>query len=439
MDPRYEIVQASSGQGGFGRVDKAFDTALERPVAIKTLDPLFKSTPAGEDVERFRREAKALARLSHPSVPAIFDVQFAPEAAEFKIICEWIEGQTLRDYLQNRGVLSLEEARGYFAQVCSALSHAHDQGLIHRDIKPTNIILDHGGSACYLVDFGIALKSDDVSRLTKGSPIGTAGYMSPEQERGDEITAASDVFSLGVVLYESLAGSRPAVGGYKSLGLHNEAIPPGVDALVQQALSDDPARRPQTAKEFMERLNASLRPHSSFTSTLADGSLHEIQLALNQMRPVDFSALPPGQRVLVTARLTDLATVDDERLRRAVATLLSELVRLAHLDGEDEYAKVVAYAFEYGYHKRYGESWQGDGLNRAALNDVALTCGDKAHTVIATSALELVADADLVDRPGWYFHDLRVLLQNLLINPVCAKEQADAVGDALTRVNALSH
>lgn len=129
MDLRYQIERATVGEGGFGRIDKAIDTELDRPVAIKTLDPLFRASPSDTDVERFRREAKALARLSHPNIPAIYDVDFAPESGQFRIIFEWVEGSTLRQYLQDRGVLSLDETRTYFSSICSALGHAHERGL----------------------------------------------------------------------------------------------------------------------------------------------------------------------------------------------------------------------------------------------------------------------------------------------------------------------
>ncbi len=439
MAERYAIVQASAGQGGFGRIDKATDTTLDRPVAIKTLDPLFKAAPGPEDVERFHREAKALARLSHPNIPAIYDVQFEPEQDQFRIIFEWIEGQTLRQRLQDRGVLSLEEARIYVGQVCSALAHAHEQEMVHRDVKPANVIVAPAGNSCYLVDFGIALRTDDINRVTSGSAPGTPGYMSPEQERGEEITPASDVFSLGVVLYESLAGIRPAVGEYLSLQLHNESYPPGVDELVRQSLSVEPSQRPASARDFIDRFTSALRPHSNFTSVLADGSLHEIQLALGAMEPRDFAALPPGQRALVAIRLRDLATVDEERLRRAVAALLVELIRLAHAVPEFAYGTIVEYGIEYGYRKQYGDAWIGNGPARAALAEVALTSNKSAHDLIATGAIGLVEGAPAPSHRGWYFHDLRGLLQNLLINPECHEPAAQKLASALQHVNEVSH
>jgi serine/threonine protein kinase len=437
MAPRYEIVEESAGQGGYGRIDKAMDSALERPVAIKTLDPLFRAQPDRDDVERFRREAKALARLSHPNIPAIYDVEFNPDADEFRIIFEWIEGETLREQLQSQGVLSIEEARGYFVQVCSALAHAHENDLVHRDIKPANIIATTSG-ACYLVDFGIALRTDDLTRITQGSAPGTPGYMSPEQEHGGELTPASDVFSLAVVLYECLAGTRPAMGGYTSLTLHNESFPPAMDELVRKSLDTDPMQRPQTAREFIDRLTAALRPHASFTAVLADGSLHEIQIALGDMSPSDYASLPPGQRMLIATRVRDLTSVDEERLRRAVANLLAELVRLAHTEVKGPYEDIVRHAFIYGYEKKYGDTWIGNALIRTALNDVARTCESRAHGIISKGAIRL-ADADDPVIQGWYSHDLRILLQSLLINPNCDDDAATEIGSALEHVNEVSH
>jgi serine/threonine-protein kinase len=158
MDQRYRVEQAAVGEGGYGRIDKAFDTTLERPVAIKTLDPLFKTALTDADIERFRREARSLAQLSHPSIPAIYDVQFSPETSEFRIIFEWVDGRNLREHLQERGVLDLNDARQNFALICSALTHAHTKGIIHRDIKPANVIFSEAAGTCYLVDFGIALR-----------------------------------------------------------------------------------------------------------------------------------------------------------------------------------------------------------------------------------------------------------------------------------------
>lgn len=439
MDTRYEIVTEAAGEGGFGRIDLAHDKTLDRPVAIKTLDPLFKAKPSESDVKRFHREARNLAKLSHPSVPAIYDVDFQPDLEEFRLIFEWVEGHTLREHLQDRGVLSLQEARTYFSKICSALSHAHSIGIVHRDIKPANILLHPESADCYLVDFGIALNEHDLERLTEGSPIGSAGYMAPEQERNEAVTHVADIYSLGIVLYECLAGVRPIIGGYKALGLHIEAIPPGVDSLVQEALSEDPKDRPQSAAEFAERLNETLRPHSTFTATLHEGSLLDIQLALNEFAPKDYESLPVGQRTLLLTRLADLVSVDKESLRRAVAALVEELVRLAHNSPISQYQTIVGFGFEYGYQKFYAQSWQGNGPTRTALNDVAGSCGKDAHSLITAEALQLAGEHDVASKPGWYVHDLRQLLQRLLINPICSDNDADSLGIVLRELNSKTH
>ncbi|MFI6079113.1 serine/threonine-protein kinase [Actinoplanes sp. NPDC051343] len=435
---RYRVDIAAIGEGGFGRIDKAFDTDLERPVALKTLDPLFKESPSGSDIERFRREARTLAQLSHPSIPAIYDVRLSPENSEFIIIFEWIEGESLRGVLQSRRVLDVEDAPKIFGPICSALAHAHSKGIIHRDIKSANIILREGIS-CYVVDFGIALTEGDVARLTRGEPIGSAGYMSPEQERGEDVTATSDVFQLAIILYESLAGSMPPRGEYRSLVLHNASIPPAVDELIQQSLQQDSALRPQTAQEFGDRLIEALKPHRSFASILIDGSLQEICRALNDMSPNDFLSLPPGQRVLVVERLTDIVRVDDARLRPAATGLIAEMVRLSHTLPDGTYGKILPIAFDYGYEKQYGEKWHGNEDIRATLTSVSIECGDQAHSSISREALKLANEERLDARPPWFKRDLRNLLQGLLVNSLCTTELSSELGIAMSKVNELSH
>ena len=439
MPERYKIVEGAAGEGGYGRVDKAIDTELEREVAIKTLDPVFKVEPSAEDIERFKREAKTLARLSNPHIPAIYDVRFSEAEQEFKIIFEWIDGVSLRESLQTRGVLSFEDARRLFVQISSALEEAHSSGVIHRDIKPANIILKASADACYLVDFGISLREDELIRVTDGTPVGTPGYMSPEQERGEDLTPASDVFSLGVLLYECLAGTKPSVGGYKALSILNESIPQTVDTLVQEALRQEPEHRPHSAKAFIDRLSKALQPHASFAATLVEGSLQEIQLALNQMDPAGFAALPPGQREVVMSRLIDLVNVDEERMRNAVAALLTELIRVGHLGKREHYEQIVRHTMEYAYQKQYGEAWHGNAPAREALNSTSLVSGSGPHLQIAEEALALVARIDLKSKPKWYLHDLRVLLNNLCVNSSCSEGHAEKLGAALRHVNEVSH
>ena len=439
MPERYEILEPIAGAGGFGRVSKAFDTALQRQVALKILDPIFKEKPGEQDIERFRREAQTLASLSYPTIPAIYDVRIDEAATDFKIIFEWIDGTTVRQWLTERGTVSLDEARRWFANICGALTHAHSKGVVHRDIKPSNLIITPDGSACYLVDFGLSLRKLDLERLTGSSPLGTPGYMSPEQERLDATDLTSDIYSLGIVLYECLAGTRPAVGSYRALNTFNEAIPPAIDDLVKQCLADDPKARPQSATTFLTMLSHALTPHVNFTETLAKGSLYEIELAIANMQPSDFTRLPKGQRVLLISRLRDLINVDSDNLRRATAQLLASLARVAHLQPGNEYQFIVEKALIFGYEQQY-DQWIGNNRVREALNDVAIECQATAHRIVSGGTVAFMkGTTNLASKPRWYFHDLRILLQNLLANPHCTDDDADALGKELENVNSLSH
>lgn len=438
MPERFEILQADAGEGGFGRVHRARDSELDRDVAIKVLDPIFKLEPSGTDKERFRREAKTLARLSHPNIPAIYDVIFDEAKKDFRIIFQWIDGTTLAQHLRDRGVLSVDQAARWFANVCSALDHAHSQGIIHRDIKPANIISVANADACVVVDFGISFKADELTRLTSSPGIGTPGYMSPEQERGGELTPASDVYGLAILLYECLSGSRPPVGGYRPLASINEAIPPAIDALIQAGLREDPQSRISTPAEFMLRLTKALAPHASFTATLTSGSLYEIQVALASMTPASFGRLPVGQQLAIMTRLKDLVRVNDSRLQNAVASLLAALVRVAHASKAD-YSYIVEQALSYGFERPYAAAWTGNAPVRDSLNEVAPILELEAHRVVCKTVFQYLDGVALSQKERWYFHDLRILLQNLLANAECTEEDATRLAAQLDDVNQMSH
>ncbi|GJQ22149.1 MAG: hypothetical protein HBSIN02_25040 [Bacteroidia bacterium] len=439
MDSRYRIQQKSVGQGGFGVIDKAFDDALERTLAIKTLDPLFKKTPSAEDKERFRREAKVLASLTHPNIPAIYDVVIPADESEFKILFQWIDGITIREYLTTRGPLTLDQVRLWFGHICSALTHAHSKNIIHRDIKPSNLIVTHDLSSCYLVDFGIALRTSDIKRVTEGTPIGTPGYMSPEQERGDELTAASDLFSLGVVLYESLSGSKPTVGQYVPLNSINETIPSTIDELVRRCLLDARTRI-QTAVEFSDQLKNALRPRASFSIVLSEGSLADVHLGLTQMSPEEYANLPKGQRTLIISRLKDLIRVNAPHMLNPIASLLSELCRLGHFSPKPDFPFIVEKAVEFGYETRYTTLWTGNISIRNTLNASALTCHSEPHRIITEKTLAHWTNIDTVtQKESWYHHDLRVLLQNLLANNQCPDDLSTTLAEKLDRLNELTH
>ena len=239
MGERFIYQEELLGSGGFGKVRKGRDTILERDIAIKTLDLLAVEFSEAEQ-ERFRREARVLAKLSHPNIPAIYDVDFSP--GKFNIVFQYIEGQTLREIIDRDGASQIKTARVWFHQIASALDHAHKLDIVHRDVKPENIIITPDLESAYLVDFGIALSAEEARKLTKsGYAMGTPGYMSPEQVASDPIDSRSDIYSLGVTFYEALAGKHNPAGSYEPLAA-NEAIPPLIDDLVLDCLA---AKRPK--------------------------------------------------------------------------------------------------------------------------------------------------------------------------------------------------
>lgn len=195
------------GSGGFARVYAARDTRLERDVAVKMLRPELASS--GEPLARFQREARALAGVRHPNVIDIYTVGEAGGAAYF--VMPLVEGQSLRDLLDRAGKLEVEEARRILTESCRGLEAAHRAGVIHRDVKPANILLEGEGRRVLLTDFGIAraVEEGDAGLTTRGTFVGTPRYMSPEQAAGDPVDPRSDLYSLGVVAYEMLAGRPP--------------------------------------------------------------------------------------------------------------------------------------------------------------------------------------------------------------------------------------
>ena len=257
MADRFTFAHEVHGIGGFAKVIRGRDNVLERDVAVKVLNPLVIEFSKTEQ-ERFRREARILASLSHPNIPSIYDISFSV-GETFLIIFQFVEGTNLREVI-NEGPCSIGEARTWFHQIASALGHAHDLDIVHRDVKPENLIIRPDRETAYLVDFGIALSAEDAKKLTQsGWVIGTQGYMSPEQQAGEPVDARSDVYSLGVTLYEALAGKRIPVGDYEPLSVGNEGIPPQIDDLIQDSLLPK-ERRLSSTKNFIQRLSGALRP-----------------------------------------------------------------------------------------------------------------------------------------------------------------------------------
>jgi serine/threonine protein kinase len=253
---RYRL-ERKLGSGGMADVWLAEDQELGRKVAIKMLHERYANDT--QFVERFRREATHAAGLSHPNVVSIYDRGEA-EGSYF-IVMEYVEGRTLKELLVTRGPCPVPVAISYVRQVLAALRYAHRNGIVHRDIKPHNVLVDHEGRV-KVADFGIARAGS--SQITEaGSIIGTAQYLSPEQARGAPVDESSDLYSTGIVLYELLTGDLPFTGEtpVEIAMKHLSQVPPSpssirpeiprdLDLVVLRALAKEPADRYRSAKEM---------------------------------------------------------------------------------------------------------------------------------------------------------------------------------------------
>lgn len=257
---RYQVIEPL-GKGAMGTVYKGKDPAIDRLVALKTirLDSIADPSELNELKERLSREAKAAGNLSHPNIVTIYD--YGLQGNLQYIAMEYIEGYTLESVLRRNLQLNYRIVATVIMQVCSALEYAHSMGIIHRDIKPANIMVTDGFKV-KVMDFGIA-HFESSSMTQTGVAMGTPNYISPEQLRGKEVTPSSDIFSLGVVLYELLTHRRPFKGDtisalvYKILNEDpplpsqiDPKVPPLFDMIIKKALAKDPRERYRTAKEL---------------------------------------------------------------------------------------------------------------------------------------------------------------------------------------------
>ncbi|HUT36866.1 MAG TPA: protein kinase [Planctomycetota bacterium] len=248
-------IEGVLGRGGMATVYKATQISLERPVALKVLPTRFASNP--QFVERFNREASALALLAHPNIVGILDK--GVEGETYYFVMEYVEGKSLRDRLLREGKLSAQETRQLVQGVCAGLAYAHENGVVHRDLKPGNILLDGAGTP-KLADFGIArLTGTDTQegyQLTEAHTVmGSADYMAPEQ-RADAANAdhRADIYSLGVMLYQTLTGQLP-VGSFKPVAHLVPGVPTAVDRVVRTALASAPDDRYDSVGKFLFALN----------------------------------------------------------------------------------------------------------------------------------------------------------------------------------------
>ena len=259
LDGRYELLELI-GVGGMADIYKAKDITEDRIVAVKIMKNEFIGS---EDfIRRFRNESKAIALLSHPNIVKIFDVGFT-EKLQF-IVMEYIDGITLTEYIAKHGVLKWKDVVHFTMQILKALQHAHDRGIVHRDIKPQNVMLLEDGTI-KVMDFGIARFNRETDKTMSEKAIGSVHYISPEQAKGDVTDERSDIYSIGVMMYEMLTGKKPFDGESpvsialmhmqspaKKMSEINNSIPEGLEEITEKAMQKEPSKRYQTAGEMVK-------------------------------------------------------------------------------------------------------------------------------------------------------------------------------------------
>ena len=257
INDRYEIIK-SIGEGGMANVYLAKDTILDRQVAVKVLRGDLSTDE--KFIRRFQREALSVSNLSHPNIVEVYDV--GEEDGQYYIVMEYIEGKTLKQLLYKRGALTLPEVIDIMTQLTDGLSHAHEAYIIHRDIKPQNIMIEDNGTI-KITDFGIAMAVNATQFTQTNSVMGTVHYLPPEQANGKSATVKSDIYSLGILMYELLTGSVPFKGDnaveialkhmkekLPSIRKQNPLIPQSVENIVIKACAKNPRNRYNTVKEM---------------------------------------------------------------------------------------------------------------------------------------------------------------------------------------------
>lgn len=270
---KYRIIREIARSNDI--VYEAIDSTLGRRIALKELNiaPSLTGQPRRDRIERFHREARATGKLDHPNIVSVSD--YFEENGRYFIVMEYLDGQTLRDMMQQRGAFPMSEAINIAGQILDALAYAHLHKVIHRDIKPDNIFILPGGQT-KLADFGIARLSEEPALTSNGQVFGTPSYMSPEQIVGQGIDCRSDLFSMGVLLYEMLAGRKPFVGDsvisitYAVMNAEPPilpGIPSPVDQVIRRALSKNPLNRFATADQMKSELRNAEMHGGAFNST----------------------------------------------------------------------------------------------------------------------------------------------------------------------------
>ena len=305
------VIERRLGAGGMSTVFKANDTVLERPVAVKLLAEHLADDDAF--VARFRREALSAARLQHPNIVQVFDSGHDSESGRHYIVMEYVDGPSCADLLREQRELDIGQTVRTVRDACHGLDYAHRAGVIHRDVKPGNLLQAQENWITKLADFGIA-KAAEQTRITQvGSILGTAAYLSPEQARGDEAGPASDIYSLGVCAYQFLTGRLPhEYASLTELALKQQQdpvspireyrpeVPAALDQAVRLSLEPDPGYRYASALDMAEALEAGLHGEGTeVTRLLTQDEAHDATRALDDTAATRAMAatrvVPPGE------------------------------------------------------------------------------------------------------------------------------------------------
>ncbi|MCA9062889.1 MAG: protein kinase, partial [Planctomycetaceae bacterium] len=428
---RFEVKQLL-GEGGFGRVYRAYDPQLDRYVALKV--PTFSVTDRSR-VKRFLTEAKAAAQLRHPNIVPTFDSGQA--ADKLYIASQFISGQSLIDRIKD-GKVKVRDAARWVAKIADAVQYAHEQGIVHRDIKPHNVMLDEKGEP-QLMDFGLAKRlSEDSAMTVDGSLMGTPAYMSPEQARGDHANVGplSDQYSVGVILYELLTGRKPFSGSPHTVitqviekdpvpvRQYSPGVPRDLDAICQKAMSKEPSRRYASTADLSADLHAWLegRPVQARTPTVAErcsswikrnpvtaslSSLLVVSLLLGTIISIAFAVSANQQKQLAV----EAAEEADQAKEKALAA--GEAERQARLDvvrERDRAKEAEQLAITEATNARTAESEAKRAETVAKTAEAeALAAKEKTEATLARSNYQLA----LAHWDAKRTNSARVLLQNI--------------------------
>jgi len=323
------VVERELGRGGMAAVFLGFDPALQRRVAIKLLLP--EATVDVSVVERFLREGRTVASLDHPHVVRVLSVRSRQGTSA--IVMQYVDGQSLDLVLERQEKLSLQAAGLILSQVASGLQHAHDRGVIHRDVKPANVLIDRDGRAV-VTDFGIARRDDGSTPTKTGIVLGTVDYMSPEQRAGERVTPATDQYALGVMAFQLLTGRLPFIGnlGQTTYGHMTQPppclqsirpeLPDAMESLVQRMLSKAPEDRWPSLAE-VGTVFGTLTPHTGTTTRqIADFSLERPRIDTPMMFRAIRAPAAEGESPIVE-ELTTTATFPSAAPSTAAPSALS--------------------------------------------------------------------------------------------------------------------